>query len=230
MPGREEIERENFIILVFSGLGTALGIMSFLGYTSDAFGTINFWFFIISCLFMVYCLYIDTKPTNNYHAPQSPMYNPHFHNIITFASFALTGMTSILYIFDTVILHLDILGHFIENKELGKTINSITGGKQMQNILMWVEIFILPELFLRLICSRSFGYLFVFLIYVVFISMFSFSISSLHRSSWIKIYNFFRKELNKAQGNYRQFLLIAIQISDKLSEISQQIYPISKFR
>ncbi|OHT10392.1 hypothetical protein TRFO_20356 [Tritrichomonas foetus] len=224
MDGNNQIDPEAAVIIVVSSVGSIIGVITLLFFMSNAFYNFNCWFFVISLLSQLFCLYIDYKSNKRHTAPKPIQFNPHFHNALVFACFALTSTTSILYIFDGIILHLYQLSIFFPIKEVKKTLSQLTESKSMKNILNYVEILVVPELFLWLIVNHTFGILVSFITYIVLISMFSYVVSHEAREIWVKIYSIIRKQYRNNTGVLKSIFEVIVSICDFFSNASHQLY------
>lgn len=226
MNTSQEIDPVTFIFIVISSVGFLLGFITILFFMTDAFYNFNCWFFSISLISQILCLFMYYQNSNQ-HSTRPINFNPYFHNAISFFTFTITSTTSILYILDTSLLHLSTLVQFLPNCNFKNIIDKFCKSKSTLNLSAMIELSVLPELFLWLLIKHKLGILATIIMYIFNILMFGYVCFDPLTNHFQNIYKFIRKQYRNSDEASKSFWGLLINIGDSLSSLSKQIYNMS---
>ena len=215
---------EAAFVLIISSVGSIIGLLTLLFFTSNAFYNFNLSFFIISLLSQCVSLAIDYSSDQRRTAPKKILYNPHFHNFVSYLCFSLTNTASIFYIIDTIFLHLNNFAHYIQIKDVRKVLMEFTESKSTRKILQYIEIFVIPELLLWFLFTFSIAKLFCLIVYVVSITMFSYATMKESTEFWRNIYSTIKKQARLSNGPTKTVMDVFLRVGDCLNNVSTQLY------
>lgn len=213
---------EALFAMIISIVGIIVGFLTLFSFMTEAFYNFVACFFGISLISQIFCLLKNTG--ENKPLISLPLgLNPYFHNAICFFVAIFCHSTSILYILDTIFMHLSLLTKYLPKSQINTYLSQYVESVSTKKLLTIIEIFTIPELFLWMIFNFSFGAFFLLNVYIFDIAMFLYAISPEAKKVYQSIYKFIRNQSQSPDG-LQQLFNVLLDICNQLHSITKSIY------